>query len=104
MSILCGEEDWSNVYSTVDVQEGYDIIENKLKNINNTLAPMRKVVNSEKHPDSDHALRSLENRRTMLYKRMKRSRTKKSIQDYKLIKKKIRGKVSQNTVPKSPKC
>ena len=93
MSILCESEDWSSVYSTVDVQEGYNIIENKLINIINTLAPLRKVVISEKHPISNHALRSLENRRTTLYKKMKKSKTEKSIQDYKLIKKKIRAKV-----------
>ena len=93
MSILCGAEDWSSVYSTVDVQEGYNIIENKLKNIIDILAPLRKVIISEKHPVSNHVLRSLENRRTTLYKKMKRSRTVKSIQDYKLIKKKIRSKV-----------
>jgi len=93
MSILCGAEDWSSIYSTVDVQEGYNIIENKLLNIIDTLAPLRKVVISEKNPISNHALRSLENRRTTLYKRMKRSKTDKSIQDYKLIKKKIRTKV-----------
>jgi len=93
MSILCEAEDWSSVYSTVNVQEGYNIIENKLTNIINTLAPLRKVVISEKHPISNHALRSLENRRTTLYKKMKRSRTEKSIQDYILIKKKIRAKV-----------
>ena len=52
-----------------------------------------KVVISEKHPVSNHALRSLENRRETLYKKMKRSKTDKSIQDYKLIKKKIRAKV-----------
>jgi len=93
MSILCEAEDWSSIYSTVDVQEGYNIIENKLTNIINTLAPLRKVVISEKHPISNHALRSLENRRTTLYKKMKKSKTAKSIQDYKLIKKKIRAKV-----------
>jgi hypothetical protein len=93
MSMLCEAEDWSSVYSTEDVQEGYNIIENKLTNIINTLAPFRKVVISEKHPVSNHALRSLENRRTTLYKKMKSSRTAKSIQDYKLIKKKIKAKV-----------
>ena len=93
MSTLCEAEDWSSVYSTMDVQEGYDIIESKLTNIINTLAPLRKVVISEKHPISNHALRSLENRRTTLYKKMKKARTVKSIQHYKLIKKKIRAKV-----------
>ena len=93
MSTLCEAEDWSSVYSTMDVQGGYDIIESKLTNIINTLAPLRKVVISEKHPISNHALRSLENRRTTLYKKMKKARTVKSIQHYKLIKKKIRAKV-----------
>jgi hypothetical protein len=93
MSVLCQAEDWSSVYSTVNIQEGYNIIENKLINIINFLAPMRKVVISEKHPVSNHTLRSLENRRTTLYKKMKRSRTAKSIQDYKDMKKKIKVKV-----------
>ncbi len=93
MAFLCEVEDWSSVYRTEDMQEGYDIVETKLTNIINTLAPLRKVVVSEKHPISNHALRSLENRRTTLYKKMKRSRSAKSIQDYKAIKKKIKTKV-----------
>jgi hypothetical protein len=93
MTTLCSAEDWSSVYTTVDMQEGYDIVESKLLNIIDTLAPFRKIVISEKHPISNHALRSLENRRQTLYRKMKRSRTEKSIQKYKLIKKKIRTKV-----------
>ena len=93
MATLCGVEDWSSVYSTMDMQEGYNIVENKLRIIIDTIAPLRKVVISEKHPISNHALRSLENRRKTLYKKMKKSKTDKSIQDYKLIKKKIKTKV-----------
>ncbi len=93
MSFLCQEEDWNSIYSTEDVQESYNILQNKLSNIINTLAPLRKVVITEKHPISNHALRTLENRRSTLYKKMKRSRSEKSIQDYKLIKKKIKAKV-----------
>jgi len=89
MSILCVTEDWSSIYSTVYVQEGYNIIENKLTNIINTLAQLQKVVISGKHPISNHALRSLENQQTALYKKMKKSKTEKSKEDYKLIKKKI---------------
>jgi len=57
------------------------------------VAPLRKVVISEKHPISNHALRSLENRRQTLYKKMKKTRSDKSIEDYKKIKKKIKSKV-----------
>jgi len=42
----------------VDVQEGYNINERKLTNIINTIAPLQKVVISEKHPISNHVLRS----------------------------------------------
>ena len=93
MATLCSAEDWSSVYNTTDVQEGYNIVESKLLNIINTLAPYRKIVISEKHPISNHALRSLENRRQTLYRKMKKSMTDKSIQNYKTIKKKIRTKV-----------
>ena len=93
MATLCCAEDWSSVYSSTDMQEGYNIVESKLLNIIDTLAPFRKIVISEKHPISNHALRSLENRRQTLYKKMKRSKTDKSIQNYKLIKNKIRAKV-----------
>ena len=93
MAVICGAEDWSNVYNTNDTQKSYDIVENKLKNIIDTLAPLHKVIISEKHPVSNHALRSLENCRVTLYKKMKKSRTEKSIRDYKLIKKKIKTKV-----------
>ncbi len=57
------------------------------------MAPLRKVVISEKHPISNHTLRSLENRRQTLYKRMKKTRSDKSIQDYKKIKKKIKSTI-----------
>ena len=93
MATLCSAEDWSSVYSTTDVQEGYNIVESKLLNIIDTLAPFRRIVISEKHPISNHALRSLENRRQTLYRKMKRTKTDQSIQKYKLIKKKIRSKV-----------
>jgi len=46
MSILCEAEDWSSIYSTVDVQEGYNIIENKLTNIINTLARVTYILNA----------------------------------------------------------
>ena len=93
MATLCNAEDWSSVYRTTEVQEGYNIVESKLLKIINSLAPFRKIIISEKHPISNHALRSLENRRQTLYKKMKRSKTDSSIQNYKLIKKKIRTKV-----------
>jgi len=93
IATLCETEDWSDVYNTADTQECYNILEKKLTNIVNTVAPLRKVIICEKHPISNHALRSLENRRRTLYKRMKNSKTNKSIKDYKLIKKKIKTKV-----------
>ena len=93
MAASCSAEDWSVVYSTTDMQEGYNIVESKLLSIIDTIAPFRRIVISEKHPISNHALRSLENRRQTLYKKMKRSKTDQSIQKYKLIKKKIRLKV-----------
>jgi hypothetical protein len=96
--IICEAEDWSSIYSTVGVQEGYNIIENKLTNIINTLAPLRKVVISEKHPISNHALRSLENRRTTLFKKMKKSKAAKSIQDLNSSRRKSEQKSSQYTV------
>jgi len=93
MAALCGNEDWSSVFNEPDIQKSYDILEYKIKKIIDTVAPLRKVVISEKHPISNHTLRSLENRRQTLYKRMKKTRSDKSIQDYKKIKKKIKSKI-----------
>ncbi len=49
MATLCGAEDWSGVYGTTDMQEGYNIVESKLLNIIDTIAPFRRIVISEKH-------------------------------------------------------
>ena len=93
MALLCKNEDWSSVFIESDMQKSYNILEEKVKKIIDIVAPLRKVVISEKHPISNHALRSLENRRQTLYKKMKKTRSDKSIEDYKKIKKKIKSKV-----------
>jgi hypothetical protein len=63
-----------------------NIVKSKLLNIIDTIAPYRRIAISEKHPISNHALRSLENHQQTLHKNMKRSKTDQSIQ--KLIRKK----------------
>jgi len=93
MAALCRNEDWSSVFSKLNIQESYDILESKLQNIIDFAAPLRKIVICEKHPISNHSLRSLENRRRTLYKKMKNKKTSKSIEDYRKIKKKIKSKV-----------
>ena len=81
------------MFNKLDIQVGYNILEAKLQGIINIVAPLRKIVISEKHPISNHSLRSLENRRKTLYKKMKKSKTDKLIGDYKCIKKKIKSQV-----------
>jgi len=93
MSFVCSNEDWSTVFNETDIQKCYNTVEQKLQEVINTVAPLRKVIISEKHPISNHTLRSLENRRRTLYKKMKRAKSEKSIRDYKLIKLKIKTKV-----------
>jgi len=93
MAELCRLEDWSQVFQEPELQKSYDIFESKLKHIINLVAPLRKIIVSEKHPISNHSLRSLENRRKTLYKKMKMIKSNKSIEDYKKIKKKIKVKV-----------
>jgi hypothetical protein len=90
---LCRSEDWGSIFSEGDLQESYNHFEDKLQNIINNVAPMRKLIISEKHPLTNHSLRSLENRRRTLYKKMKTRKTSETIQDYKKIKTKIKLKV-----------
>jgi hypothetical protein len=80
MAALCSKEDWGSVFNESDVQKSYNILEYKVKKIIDIVAPLRKVIISEKHPISNHALRSLENRRQTLYKRMKKRKSDKSIE------------------------
>ena len=90
---LCRTEDWSAIFNEGDLQESYNLFEGKLQNIINSAAPMRKLIISEKHPITNHSLKSLENRRRTLYKKMKKRKTSATIQDYKKIKTKIKIKV-----------
>ena len=90
---MCENIDWSNVYNQTDTQLGYNLLESQVKEISNTVAPLWKVVISEQHPISNHTLRSLENCRNTLYMKMKKRKTSKAIEEYKLIKKKIKVKV-----------
>ena len=93
IAALCSREDWSSIFNESNLQTSYDILEAKVKKIIDTVAPLRKIVICEKHPISNHTLRSLENRRRTLYKKMKKTKTSKSIEAYKNIKKKIKSKV-----------
>ena len=77
MTELCRNEDWSAVFYETDIQKSYNILESKVKKIIDIIAPLRKVIISEKHPISNHSLRSLENRCQTLYKKMKKARTDK---------------------------
>ena len=97
MAILCAAEDWSDVFREPNLQICYDILESKLHTIINSVAPMRKIIVCEKHTVSNHSLRSLEKRRQTLYSKMRKSKTEKSIEDYKKIKKKIKCKVKSIT-------
>ena len=96
MAELCRMEDWGHVFQEPDLQKSYDIFESKLKQIIDSVAPLRKILVCEKHPISNHSLRSLENRRKTLYKKMKKVKSSKSIEDYKKIKRKIKLKVKNN--------
>jgi hypothetical protein len=93
MAALCINEDWSSIFNETDLQTSYNILEHKIKTIIDFAAPLRKIVICEKHPTSNHTLRSLENRRKTLYKKMKIRKTNKSIEDYKKVKTKIKQKV-----------
>ena len=90
---LCSCEDWSVIFNEEDLQKGYNTFETKLQTIIDRAAPMRKLIISEKHPIANHSLRSLENRRRTLYKKMKKRKTSETIQQYKKIKHKIKLKV-----------
>ena len=77
----CRNEDWSGIFNEPNLQSSYDILETKVKKIIDTTAPLRKVVICEKHPISNHTLRSLENRCRTLYKKMKRTKTSNSVEE-----------------------
>jgi hypothetical protein len=48
MASLCKNEDWSSVFIESDMKKSYNILEEKVKKIIDIVAPLRKVVISEK--------------------------------------------------------